>query len=205
MNLVLSRAIVVAKYKEDISWLSKLPPEIKVYVYDSSPGGNLQDLKRERHEPYTYFTHMIDHYDELDDLTVFCQGSPFDSVSEQEFMRVTLNCTQPYMSIGKFRTPSALADEDVSLGYLPISKTLTKFFGIPHKTTVSWTHGAEFLVAKERILQYSKQTLIRARQHTLDVEPLWGERHIFERMWDTIFGYEWHKHKWGIENNGTEK
>jgi len=194
----MKRAIVVAKYTEDISWLDELPSTIKVYVYDSSPGGNLEDLNKERREPYTYLTHMIEHYDKLDDLTIFCQGSPFDSVSKKKFMEIAVNCTQLHMPIARFQTDGAIANGSTDIGYLPIAKTLTKFFGIPPLNTVNWTHGAQFIVAKERILQYSKQALIDARQHSVDVMPIWGERHIFERMWDTIFGYEWHK-KSGVD------
>lgn len=70
--------IVVARYKEDIRWTYQFP---NVIIYNKGPPLNelnvipLENVGREGH---TYYQYIVDHYDDLDDYTVFLQGNPFD-------------------------------------------------------------------------------------------------------------------------------
>jgi hypothetical protein len=67
--------IVVAKYKEDIDWLHDLNCKKKVYDKSESkltPAIALPNIGREAH---TYFHHIIENYDNLSDVTIFCQGN----------------------------------------------------------------------------------------------------------------------------------
>jgi hypothetical protein len=86
--------LVVARYKESLSWLKRVPPSIAITVYDKCDDGEaaqvlaggrrrvapaqrivLPNVGRESH---TYLWHMAQRYDSLAPLTVFCQGHPFD-------------------------------------------------------------------------------------------------------------------------------
>ena len=87
--------IVVAHYEEDLSWLSKIPSHWDVVVYMKSPnllGTSIYGkiLERTRsifflpnfgRESQTFLYHIVENYDNLDDLTFFCQGWPFDHVN----------------------------------------------------------------------------------------------------------------------------
>jgi len=64
--------LVVAKYKEDVSWLSRI--NANYIVYDKS-SGQLPNIGREAH---TYVYHIVNNYDSLSEWTAFVQGKPFD-------------------------------------------------------------------------------------------------------------------------------
>lgn len=74
--------LVVARYKEDISWLSGVSGFSRVVVYDKSGMGlgdiSLPNVGRESH---TYLTHIVENYSDLGDWVTFVQGNPFDHCS----------------------------------------------------------------------------------------------------------------------------
>jgi hypothetical protein len=72
--------LVVARYSEDLSWLRNIPGAVAPFVYDKGdalfPGAvPLVNAGREAH---TYLHHICERYNDLADVTVFCQGKPFD-------------------------------------------------------------------------------------------------------------------------------
>ena len=78
-----SLEIVVAHYREDLRWLRRVPREFRVTIYDK--GGSVRDaipLENVGHEAHTYLHHLVSRYDALADVTVFCQGKPFDHVPD---------------------------------------------------------------------------------------------------------------------------
>jgi hypothetical protein len=86
---VLPRAtLVVARYKEDLAWLAKVDPGIRVVVYNKGPvirGGvsmeridQLIQLPNQGREADTYLAHLQSGRTEDDGAhTIFCQGDPF--------------------------------------------------------------------------------------------------------------------------------
>jgi hypothetical protein len=77
-----SRRLVVAAYTEDVSWVRAVPFPVTVYhhrdcllVPGDIPCVPLPNVGREAH---VYLTHIVGHYDDLDDYTVFSQGNPFE-------------------------------------------------------------------------------------------------------------------------------
>ena len=83
-----SKQLVVAKYKEDISWVADI--KMPVVVYDKCPSerpdiefpDNVQfveiDNVRNGREAHSYLSHMLVNYDSLADVTFFVQGNPFE-------------------------------------------------------------------------------------------------------------------------------
>jgi hypothetical protein len=75
------RQVVVTAYAEDLDWIRLLPVPCVVYhhglgaVPEGVPYVRLRNVGREAHG---YLTHIVTRYDELADVTVFCQGNPFD-------------------------------------------------------------------------------------------------------------------------------
>lgn len=75
--------IVVAAYKEDLSWLDQVRHPITIYNKNDNPPVarndatviNLPNIGRESH---SYLHHIITRYDSLSDITIFTQGHPFD-------------------------------------------------------------------------------------------------------------------------------
>ena len=79
----ITRSVVVAHCDEDLVWMQALDPTLKKFVY--SKGSKvalipptaivLPNVGRDYH---TYLTHIVRHYDLLDDVTFFLQGWPLD-------------------------------------------------------------------------------------------------------------------------------
>ncbi len=81
--------LVVAKYKEDITWADKIP--FRKFIYNKSneelPDSiKLQNIGREAH---TWSYHICTNYDSLDEYTIFVQGDPFFHFTK--FLEIALN------------------------------------------------------------------------------------------------------------------
>jgi Protein of unknown function (DUF3431) len=70
--------IVIAKYKEDVSWTQRLTQHYTIYDKSNDPIFYSYRLPNIGREPHTYLYHIIKNYDNLADITVFLQGDPVD-------------------------------------------------------------------------------------------------------------------------------
>lgn len=71
--------VVVAKHREDVSWLGGLPH--RTYVYDKSGTPTAEgyiSLENKYREAGTYLHHIIQNFHDLGDFVIFLQGNPFD-------------------------------------------------------------------------------------------------------------------------------
>lgn len=77
----MSTRLVIAKYKEDISWINKIKNH-NITVYDKSevPVEDSIKLPNVGRECHTFLYHIVKNYDNLDDITVFLQGNPFEHI-----------------------------------------------------------------------------------------------------------------------------
>ncbi|CAK0767326.1 hypothetical protein CVIRNUC_003449 [Coccomyxa viridis] len=75
--------LVVARYKEDLAWLEKVPDGIDVIVYNKGPDtptvprAEIVPLPNIGREADTYCQHIIRNYTRLHKRTIFSQGDPF--------------------------------------------------------------------------------------------------------------------------------
>ena len=100
------RRLIVAKYKEDVSWINELKNEFDIIVYNKDNNMdpyNLNFVKTEYYidgikwvdlpnigrEAQTYLFHIIENFDDLYDIEVFTQGNPFDH--SPNFIQTLLN------------------------------------------------------------------------------------------------------------------
>ena len=69
--------VIVAKYKENISWINEIP--FKTFIYDKSgeTPSEYIPLPNIGREAETYIRHIIEHYEHLPMYCVFLQGDPF--------------------------------------------------------------------------------------------------------------------------------
>ena len=67
----MSVVVVIAKYKENVSWVENL--KYNYIIYDKS-----KDVPNIGRESETYLKYIINHYNNLPDYVVFLQGNPFD-------------------------------------------------------------------------------------------------------------------------------
>jgi hypothetical protein len=70
--------IVVAKYNEDINWIQKVNHNVIVYDKSDNPNHDCVKLKNIGREGETFLYHIVNNYNNLDEVTVFLQGNPFE-------------------------------------------------------------------------------------------------------------------------------
>lgn len=76
--------IVIAKYKEDLSWITNLNDPVTIYDKSEEPINNSIPLKNLGRESQTYVHHILSKYDALAPITVFLQGNPHDHITSIE-------------------------------------------------------------------------------------------------------------------------
>jgi hypothetical protein len=69
---------VIAKYNENIEWTQKLNHKKTIYDKSNSPIEGSIPLKNIGREGETFLFHIVNNYNNLDDVTVFLQGNPFE-------------------------------------------------------------------------------------------------------------------------------
>ena len=75
--------VVLARYKEDVTWTERLHKDIKLHIYNKGPfliGPNvsfyLTDIPNVGREAHTYLHHIIANYASLAEWTFFSQADP---------------------------------------------------------------------------------------------------------------------------------
>jgi len=75
----MTKGLVVARYNENLDWINNLNKDINIFIYNkgekinSIENTSLPNIGREAH---TYLTHIVNNYDNLDDILIFSQGNP---------------------------------------------------------------------------------------------------------------------------------
>ncbi len=173
--------LVVAHYREDLSWLedfSVLP--VTVYSKGGTGPNELPNVGREAH---TYLHHIIENYDSLADVTVFLQGDPRDHVPDvfEKIWSVD--------SRTQYRELSDLMLVDDALGRppqpgLPLATFYERLFEAAAPEYYCCRVGACFAVSRDNIRQRSLDFYRRALNLVLteDRGP-W----CIERLWHFIF------------------
>lgn len=78
-----TKELIISAYNRDYSWVNNLNKDIKVTIYNKSDDikDNEIPLKNIGRDVHTFFTHLVNNYDNLADITFFSQDFPFDHVS----------------------------------------------------------------------------------------------------------------------------
>lgn len=200
--------LVVARYSEDLRWLRRVPSSISVRVHNKGvavsqkelperEGISVEPLPNVGREAHSYLSHILGRYDSLADITVFCQGHPFDHAPDFHARLRALaegeDAADPFLWYG------FLDDTDDPCGrrlFVPWSKnpegrelkTGLLYEGLFGEMTPAELHfrgGAQFAVSREGIRSRPLSFYERAMEAVLS-DPL--AAHSFERFWDRIFG-----------------
>jgi len=100
--------LVVAVYEENIDWVKDIKHKKIIYnkgrrELEESENVKVISLPNTGRESQTYLHHIVENYDKLSEITIFCQGKPFDHCPE--FIKIA-NCN----SIEKMNTISQKSD-----------------------------------------------------------------------------------------------
>lgn len=208
-----SVALVVAAYRENLDWLNKIKHPIIVYnKNDVEPivpkNAVVKSIENIGRESQTYLYHIAENYDSLSDVTLFCQGHPFDHC--KEFLDIA-NCK----TIQKMNESSKQKDSDRKYPennrhYAPIGhfwmydckyhmdKPWDLQFRIPYtyialetmyprhiplkKFNCIW--GAMFAVSKENIHRFPKERWQKLLEYH---KQFWSMPWAMETIWHYIF------------------
>lgn len=199
--------VVVARYREDVSWTARLGLPATVYDKSGAPGAHaLPNIGRESH---TYLTHIVRRYDDLAGHTVFVQGAPFEhmppgatpeSFAERIRQNVRLGLAFTGFAFFKLKCdrlgrPHDMADaarHGHRPGFgrdIPVGAVYEQLFIGPVPETFLVTAPAGmFFVARERILARPLAFYRRALQIvSADPDDAGNTGHAFERLWQVIF------------------
>ncbi|KAI4205504.1 MAG: hypothetical protein LQ350_000283 [Teloschistes chrysophthalmus] len=225
--------IVVAHYNEDISWLAKHSSECCVYT--KGPAKNSPDppftftpLPNIGREGHTFLYHIVNHYDDQADVTLFVQGRIDDhvdlSVDEMKAKSLAASigqvCTFPFRELEHFDHWEGIPWEEYpcwqrwsSMETAKMKETPLQYFQkyiseserIP--AAVGFAPGAIFAVRKETIQQHSKAYFERLLEKMFlgdmaHVNPETG--HYMERFWLAMFNPDEYV-QWEISDVSTIK
>lgn len=190
--------LVVAHYREDLRWLRRVPRAFRVTVYDkgdSYPGATR--LENVGDEAHAYLHHVVTRYESLADITVFCQGKPFDHVPDfhRRLRRLASGRDEP----AGFKWLGFIVDYDDPEGTRLFQAWSKNRDGRELKTAALWRElwdeapperlvfypGAHFMVAAETVHRQPVAFYRRA----LDISARLADAgHCLERCWDRVFG-----------------
>ena len=197
--------IVIARYKEDISWADGFSHERAVIYHKSDtpcisphPVVSLANVGREGH---TYAYHILTHYDTLDDYTLFLQGYPFDHSPQLETQLHEIHDriaqgTQPdfqYVSQRVLFSNLERCPYDINLNMIPTYERVFGSFGSfdsfgkkKKGHPFVFGAGAQFIVSRAAIQSRPRafyQNICSILEY--DVNPIEG--FSIERFWQMIF------------------
>ncbi len=188
--------IVIARYKEDISWINQIDlTKIKVYIYNKGP--KITTLKRNVYyeeipnlgrESDTYLYHIIKNYNKLEEKIIFTQANFTDHCGSirklLDMFNSTLWGTHGYDR--HFRLAYWGGNLEREKENLNFGQWMEKYVDKVETNNFRWNVGAIFCVSKNKILsrkiEYYRDTL-RPQLQTLNPEV----GHYFERAWYYIF------------------
>lgn len=169
--------LIIAKYNEDVSWLSTVKG-YKIFIYDKS-----KDLPNIGREAHTYIYHIVKNYENLSEINVFSQANPFDHCPEFIDKLEKVNTKYKYFEFSNIEI-SCNKKGEPDHPDLPIEKIFKHLF--PHKKCPEHFYSkgnAIFAVNKKRILFHPKEFYERA----LDLFDIEKAPYAFERLWNIIF------------------
>ena len=199
--------LVVARYEEAVAWTRNVPAAVRVTIYDKGGDLDAASVSRARvvrlpnlgHEAHTYLQHILDNYDSLAPLTVYCQGHPFDHASDLHHVLRALVAGE--REVVAFHWLGFIIDSDDARGrrlFVDWSKNRDgrelrldlfhqRLFDRPAPEWVRFYPGAQFAVTAACVRAKPREFYARA----LSLSQSFPDAgHCFERLWDRVFGVE---------------
>lgn len=178
-----NREIVVAKYREDVSWTRDLPYKVTVYDKSDNQLSGSMALRNVGREGHTYAHHVAENYDDLADVTVFTQGAPFDHVPG--FLEDVKTPVTRFTAYGK-HTLESFADGDVNHPGLPLAKTFFELTNRRMPDKVMFRPGAIFAATREVLHRYPRSWWRRLRDHLAAPETQNHGPWVLERLFKEL-------------------
>ena len=203
--------VVVARYREDVSWTAGLVWPVTVYDKSGEELPGAVPLPNVGREAHTYLTHILRRYPDFPDQTVFLQGDPFFHLTAdgeagtaelRELLCERLERNAPFGGLAWFRLrcdglgrPHHMADPSHRGKWkgwgkdIPVAEVFTALFRRPAPNEfIARAATGIFHVSRDRLLTRPRPFYERALALVLaDPEDERNTGHAFERLWHLLF------------------
>jgi len=201
---------VVAKYNENVEWTKKLNHNVTIYDKSDNPINGSIPLKNVGREGETFLYHIVNNYDNLDEVTVFLQGNPFEHIQVLVGWRARLTDYEIDIVIDKMNKEindtcefttfyQVLYNDPYYIDPRNDINACIHYYGESHERfTVS--PGAQYIVPKKYILSRPLEFWKKLQIAMFNNEELNG--YCQEQLWYLAFK---HKMNENIGNHNKEK
>lgn len=193
--------IVVSSHGENLSWLENVWHPKKIYNKEWNIKPNTVHLPNVGRESHTYIHHIYHNYENLCDVTVFCQGTPFDhcpnfiqiinhnSIEEMNIAQnMRANSEFCPLSNNIWKIQSNLLKKEWETKYrLPCISKVLKICFSENRTLQCFTciWGAMFAISKQNILKFDKKIYLSLLNMHYDD---WSMPYVMEFLWMELYG-----------------
>ena len=172
---------VIARYNEDVSWVRDLKCDYIIYNKDQSQialfENNLPNIGREGH---TFFTYIIDNYENLPNYICFLHGVPFDHCLDILDKINSFNMTDKFLPLS---TSYILGNWEWDRTYALANKV-----GLIYETPLKMISSCQSIVSKDLILKTPKE-MYEKLLNELAYHEHPQEAYVIENLWPTIFNF----------------
>ena len=208
--------IVIAHFNEDLKWLGSEASDAVVYCKGDPPNGDfrhVEKLPNISRESGTYLTHIVRHFENLADVTLFLQGNIHDwndgtpphteaSLTELKAQALKLKGDEmiafgPIRQFDKWDGIPWLTDgtgyfqrrgKTMRMSDLTPGQFWKDIFDTDHPDEINFSQGALFAVGKEVIRARPIEFWTHLAKYFDDLNSTNPEEgHYMERFWMTIF------------------
>lgn len=185
--------IIVARYNENLEW-TKVFSNVIIYNKGEALENNYNQvfLNNVGREGHTYYKHICNNYDNLNEYTVFLQGNPFDH-SPNIITNLHNYITNKTLNIDFEFLSESILDCNLSGCIhhegIPLIETYEKIFGIKKNSmNFQFGAGAQFIVSRKKILQRPKEFYEKiVKMLETNSDPIEG--YVIERFHKLIFQF----------------
>lgn len=221
MSNTVKKHLVIALWEEDPSWILSIPNHWEVFTYCKAPQrfgfhadsilwklcekGHFTILANHGRESHTYFNHIERYYDDLADITIFCQGKNSDHIKnlteilEQRDLESIANVllkqfpqnkpivdlNKGYIGLGGFNKYNS--KHDINHPFVPTTKRYmykvwVHTYGSPEYVTPSrFSHGNCFAATSNLLRKFSKKWYQQSIEHH-ENDRYYGAAWAMERL-----------------------
>lgn len=190
---IYKKEVVIASFRESLTWVKDIPSSWKVTVYNTDPGrlffpDNIQPIRIPNfgREAGQWAYHLCHRYETIAGFTVFLQA---DKVHETGAIDELLN--SPSLPEDNFRYVGGPPDRPVGDppflfdAAKPMFKALYGDKTIP--TPAPFRVGAQFYVRRKVVHNHPKDFYERLLKECHNPNPPWSPAHLLEPIWGSVF------------------
>ena len=207
---MVEKLFVVSRYKEDYNWISEYTNDYLIYnkgepIEDDNHIINVKNIGGNQRDICKFIT---DNYDNLPDVTIFCQSFPYDHCKKDVFDNLIQNAEFTSLEYYGSTPANAWEARDQNGGFAEINNAwyiqahnsthsqgcryssfdefMNRYFeNYNHLNFIRFAPGSQYLVPKQNILQYPQHFWEDIMNELNSRTPTEG--HIVERSLWYIF------------------